>query len=340
MPCRTYAPANSAQAALASAKQGQGAVPSGFSKGGFESTVEGTHAEVGATYCDPPANGTGPAAGAATGEAAVPQQPHAAAAAPGGELSEAARVQAEVVAMARAAAAAAGVVLPPQPAATAPAEEAMLQAPAPQLSPAPAAVPATPKSAAERAAEIAARLAAAGTGIAPAAQPQYEPPPEWAHLHEDPDQMPPASTHQPAPTYPAQSVYQQPPPQQQTYQQQTHQQPSSQYSAAHPEQEPPTKAQLAAGGTSAQGVRGGLSNRFGSSFVSSGSTGGDQSMRATIVAPKRQAAKPIAPPPVPVTQRPLYSRWGARLRADLRAQHKQDDARQTSDWLDTLQCCT
>ena len=123
--------------------------------------------------------------------------------------------------------------------------------------------------------------------------------------------MPPPATHQLAPAYPPQFVYQQPPAQLQTYQHHTHQQPSSQYSAAQPEQEPPTKAQLAAGGTTAQGVRGGLSNRFSSSFVSSGSTGGDQSMRATIVAPKRQAAKPIAPPPVPVTQRPLYSRWGA-----------------------------
>ena len=286
----------------------QGAVPSGFSKGGFESTVEGTHAEVGAQYGDAPASGTGPAAGDAAGDAAVPQQPHAGAAAPGGELSEAARVQAEVVAMARAAAAAAGVVLPPEPAAPAPAEEALHQVPAQQLSPAPAAAPAAPRSAAERAAEIAARLAAAATGVASAAQPEYEPPPEWAHLHEDPDQMPPAAAHQAAPTSPPQFVYQQPPAQQQTYQQQTHQRPSSQYSAAQPEQEPPTKAQLAAGGTASQGVRGGLSNRFGSSFVSSGSTGGDQSMRATIVAPKRQAAKPIAPPPVPVTQRPLYSR--------------------------------
>ena len=162
MPCRTYAPANSAQAALASAKQMQGAVPSGFSKGGFESTVEGTHAEVAANYGDAPANGTGPA----VSEAAAPQQPHAAAAAPGGELSEAASLQAEVVAMAWAAAAAAGVVLPPDPAATAPAEEALHQALAQQLPPSPAAVPAAPKSASERAGEIAARLAAASTGVA------------------------------------------------------------------------------------------------------------------------------------------------------------------------------
>ena len=52
------------------------------------------------------------------------------------------------------------------------------------------------------------------------------------------------------------------------------------------------------------------SNRFGCSFVSSGSTGGDQSQRATIVAPKQQGQRPAVPAPVPVTERPLFNRPG------------------------------
>ena len=39
-------------------------------------------------------------------------------------------------------------------------------------------------------------------------------------------------------------------------------------------------------------------NRFGTSFVSSGSTGGDQALKATIVAPKQQAQRSAMPAPI------------------------------------------
>ena len=58
------------------------------------------------------------------------------------------------------------------------------------------------------------------------------------------------------------------------------------------------------------GFRGMYTNRFGTSFVSSGSTGGDQSMKATIVAPKQQAQRSAVPAPIPVTERPLFNRPG------------------------------
>ena len=58
------------------------------------------------------------------------------------------------------------------------------------------------------------------------------------------------------------------------------------------------------------GFKGMYSNRFGTSFVSSGSTGGDQALRATIVAPKQQGQRSAVPAPIPVTERPLFNRPG------------------------------
>ena len=75
---------------------------------------------------------------------------------------------------------------------------------------------------------------------------------------------------------------------------------------AQPKQEvPPAQVQ----GTFS-GFKGMYNNRFGTSFVSSGSTGGDQSMKATIVAPKQQAQRSAMPAPIPVTERPLFNRPG------------------------------
>ena len=76
--------------------------------------------------------------------------------------------------------------------------------------------------------------------------------------------------------------------------------------AAQPKQQAPP-AQLQ--GTFS-GFKGMYTNRFGTSFVSSGSTGGDQSMKATIVAPKQQAQRSAMPAPIPVTERPLFNRPG------------------------------
>ncbi|DBB13027.1 TPA: hypothetical protein ACH3X3_005761 [Trebouxia sp. C0006] len=58
------------------------------------------------------------------------------------------------------------------------------------------------------------------------------------------------------------------------------------------------------------GFKGMYTNRFGTSFVSSGSTGGDQALKATIVAPKQQAQRSAMPAPIPVTERPLFNRPG------------------------------
>lgn len=77
--------------------------------------------------------------------------------------------------------------------------------------------------------------------------------------------------------------------------------------AARPvrQQAPPAQVQ-----GSFSGFKGMYSNRFGTSFVSSGSTGGDQTMKATIVAPKQQGQRPAVPAPIPVTERPLFNRPG------------------------------
>ena len=71
------------------------------------------------------------------------------------------------------------------------------------------------------------------------------------------------------------------------------------------QQAPPAQLQ-----GSFSGFKGMYSNRFGTSFVSSGSTGGDQTMKATIVAPKQQGQRPSVPAPIPVTERPLFNRPG------------------------------
>lgn len=76
--------------------------------------------------------------------------------------------------------------------------------------------------------------------------------------------------------------------------------------AAQPKQQaPPAQVQ----GTFS-GFKGMYTNRFGTSFVSSGSTGGDQALKATIVAPKQQANRSAVPAPIPVTERPLFNRPG------------------------------
>ena len=140
---------------------------------------------------------------------------------------------------------------------------------------------------------------------------------------------PTAPAHQPAsapqpplPTHPAPSVYQggsidppSNPPQPTTAPLQQHQQlrqASSQPAAAPAaaaaqtaQQAPPAQVQ----GTFS-GFKGMYSNRFGTSFVSSGSTGGGQSQKATIVAPKQQGQRSALPAPVPVTERPLFNRPG------------------------------
>ena len=71
------------------------------------------------------------------------------------------------------------------------------------------------------------------------------------------------------------------------------------------QQAPPAQVQ-----GSFSGFKGMYSNRFGTSFVSSGSTGGDQALKATIVAPKQQGQRPAVPAPIPVTERPLFNRPG------------------------------
>ena len=71
------------------------------------------------------------------------------------------------------------------------------------------------------------------------------------------------------------------------------------------QQAPPAQIQ-----GSFSGFKGMYSNRFGTSFVSSGSTGGDQAMKATIVAPKQQGQRSAVPAPIPVTERPLFNRPG------------------------------
>ena len=71
------------------------------------------------------------------------------------------------------------------------------------------------------------------------------------------------------------------------------------------QQAPPTQLQ-----GSFSGFKGMYSNRFGTSFRSSGSTGGDQALKATIVAPKQQGQRPAVPAPIPVTERPLFNRPG------------------------------
>ncbi len=75
--------------------------------------------------------------------------------------------------------------------------------------------------------------------------------------------------------------------------------------AAAKQQAPPAQLQ----GTFS-GFKGMYTNRFGTSFVSSGSTGGDQALKATIVAPKQQAQRSAMPAPIPVTERPLFNRPG------------------------------
>ena len=87
-------------------------------------------------------------------------------------------------------------------------------------------------------------------------------------------------------------------------------QPHQQAAAAAPtapvrQQAPPAQVQ-----GSFSGFKGMYSNRFGTSFVSSGSTGGDQALKATIVAPKQQGQRSAVPAPVPVTERPLFNRPG------------------------------
>ena len=61
------------------------------------------------------------------------------------------------------------------------------------------------------------------------------------------------------------------------------------------------------------GFKGMYTNRFGTSFVSSGAQGGDQHARATIIAPKQQAQKTFVPAPIPVTERPLFNRPGGQV---------------------------
>ena len=51
-----------------------------------------------------------------------------------------------------------------------------------------------------------------------------------------------------------------------------------------------------------------FASKYKSSFVASGSTQGDLSARATVVMPKVQTGRALAPPPVPIVQQPLYLR--------------------------------
>jgi len=80
---------------------------------------------------------------------------------------------------------------------------------------------------------------------------------------------------------------------------------ASAVAAAAKQQAPPAQLQ----GTFS-GFKGMYTNRFGTSFVSSGSTGGDLALKATIVAPKQQAQRSAMPAPIPVTERPLFNRPG------------------------------
>lgn len=69
---------------------------------------------------------------------------------------------------------------------------------------------------------------------------------------------------------------------------------------AAPQQEPP---QRSTGGALRSMYASGM---FGKSFVSSGTTGGDQAVKATIVAPKQQG-RAMPPPPVPLSVQPAYT---------------------------------
>lgn len=55
-------------------------------------------------------------------------------------------------------------------------------------------------------------------------------------------------------------------------------------------------------------MQGMLTNKYKSSFVASGSTQGDLNAKATVVMPKVQTGRMLAPPPVPISQQPLYLR--------------------------------
>ena len=66
---------------------------------------------------------------------------------------------------------------------------------------------------------------------------------------------------------------------------------------------PATESMPQAGVWGGGGLKSMYAGRFTSSFVPSGSTGGDQSNRATIVAPRAAPNRPVPPPPAPI--RPL-----------------------------------
>ena len=66
----------------------------------------------------------------------------------------------------------------------------------------------------------------------------------------------------------------------------------------------PSAASAAAGRTSI--VQGMYANKYRSSFVTSGTTSGDLHAKATVVMPKVQSGRTLVPPPVPITQQPMY----------------------------------
>jgi len=72
------------------------------------------------------------------------------------------------------------------------------------------------------------------------------------------------------------------------------------------------------------------SNAFKSSFVSSGMHGGDQKQKATIVAPKQAKKSRLPPPPVPVTEKPLYSAHSHRSRTHSQNRSAQVTSSQTT----------
>ena len=151
--------------------------------------------------------------------------------------------------------------------------------------------------------------------------PPLPPPPSLVPTYpSEPTTSQPASAPQPPlPTHPAPSAYQggvvpqasipqQPstaPLQQHQQLRQIASQSAAPAAAQTKQQAPPAQVQ-----GNFSGFKGMYSNRFGTSFVSSGSTGGDQSQKATIVAPKQQGQRSAMPAPVPVTERPLFNRPG------------------------------
>lgn len=147
---------------------------------------------------------------------------------------------------------------------------------------------------------------APAAGVVPQADANLPAQPALTPLPPPPPGPPAAGQHQPAA----------PPQQQQQYPPAAQQQPAAQLqSAAQQQQQQPQQAagQAAAAAPAAApaAARGGIvqsmyASKYKSNFVTSGTTQGDLHAKATVVMPKVQSERALAPPPVPVAQQPMY----------------------------------